>query len=177
MNYLDFAIVVPVLWGAFKGFKNGLISEVGAVASLLAGIWLATIFSVRGGELIAAHTSITPQYQQIAAFALIFFVVVVLCFIITNLLKRFFDAIRLTWLDKLAGIVFGIGKWLIIIAFVFFFAQTLIARYYAEPVEMIETSMFFKPLAGAAQSLIDGTVQLPTAEQISNHWQNFNNAE
>ncbi len=177
MNYLDFAIIIPVLWGMFKGFKNGLISEMGAVISLILGIWLAFKFSIQAGEFIASKTSITPQYQEVVAFSLIFLIVVVLCFLVTRLLKNFFKAISLAWLDKLLGIVFGAGKWVIIIAFAFFFVQTLIARYYTEPVELLETSLFFKPLANAAQSVIDGTVQLPTMEQISEHLPDFNQNE
>ena len=167
MNYLDFIVIIPVLWGMFKGFKNGLISEVGAVVSLILGIWLATVFSQKGGEFVAAHSSITTQYQEVVAFSLIFLIVVVLCFIITKLLKNFFDAIHLAWLDKLLGIVFGAGKWIIIIAFLFFFTQTLITRYYDEPVELLEKSLFFKPLAGVAHDVLEGNVHLPVAEQIS----------
>ncbi|MDR0940594.1 MAG: CvpA family protein [Bacteroidales bacterium] len=174
MNYLDFIVVIPVLWGMFKGFKNGLISEVGAVVSLIAGIWLAIKFSAQVGEFIASKTSITPQYQGIVAFALIFFVVVVLCFIITHILKSLFKAIRLAWLDKLLGTVFGAAKWVIIIAFIFFFSNTLIVRYYNEPIEVLETSLFFKPLATAAHNLLENGIQLPDSEQISKQLSGFN---
>jgi len=161
MNYLDFALLIPVLWGMYKGFKNGFISEVGAIIALILGIWLASLFSAQGAEFLAAHTEITPQYREITAFALIFFIVVVLCFIITQVLKRFFDALHLTWLDKLLGIVFGACKWLIITAFIFFFTQVLIARYYKEPVGVLEKSLFFKPLAEAVHNVLEHNVQLP----------------
>lgn len=175
MNYLDFIVIIPVLWGMFKGFKNGLISEVGAVVSLIFGIWLAIMFSAQAGEFIAEKTSITPQYQGIVAFSLIFFVVVVLCFIITHVLKSFFKAIRLAWLDKLLGIVFGAAKWVIIIAFLFFFTNTLIVRYYNEPIEVLETSLFFKPLVAAAHHVLENGVCLPSAEEISTQLPAFNN--
>ena len=162
MNYLDFAILIPVLWGMYRGFKNGFVGEIGALVALILGIWLASMFSAQGADFLAKHTELTPQYQEITAFALIFFIVVILCFVITKLLQRFFDALHLTWLDKTLGIVLGAAKWLIITAFLFFFVQTLVARYYQEPVGVFEKSRFFKPLAGAAHSALENNVKLPS---------------
>ncbi|MDR2962818.1 MAG: CvpA family protein [Bacteroidales bacterium] len=162
MNYLDFIVIIPVLWGMFKGFKNGLIGEVGAVIALVLGIFLAMKFSAQGGELVAARTSVTPQYQEIVAFAIIFFIVVLLCFCVTFVLKRLFNAINLAWLDKLLGIVLGGVKWLIIVAFLFLFVKTITARYYEEPVEAFEKSLFFEPLAGGAHCVLEHKIHFST---------------
>lgn len=176
MNYLDFIVLVPILWGMFKGFKNGLISEVGAVASLLLGIWLATNFSPQVGSLLAEKTSISEQYQEVAAFSLIFFVVVVLCFIVTRILKSLFKAISLAWLDKLLGILFGASKWIIIIAFIFFFIDTLIVRNYDKPIAVFENSLFYKPLVSTTHNVMENGIQLPNVEELSTKLPDFKNA-
>jgi membrane protein required for colicin V production len=46
MNYLDIIIAVPLMYGLIKGFSNGLIKEVTALAALLAGFYVAINFSL-----------------------------------------------------------------------------------------------------------------------------------
>lgn len=164
MNYLDVIVLIPVLWGAYKGFSNGLISEGGTVLALVLGIWASVSFSETGGEYVAKFLSITGQYKEIVAFSLIFLIVVIICFIITRLLTKLFETIKLGWLNKLLGIVFGATKYIIVFAFVFFFIQTLVQRYYTEKVESFENSLFFNPLANSAKSLLEGTIQMPDLE-------------
>ncbi len=45
MNYIDLIIAIPLVWGVFVGFKNGLIIEVASLAALLLGIFGAIHFS------------------------------------------------------------------------------------------------------------------------------------
>ena len=40
MIWLDIVFLVPLLWGAYSGFKKGLIAQVLGLTSLFAGVWL-----------------------------------------------------------------------------------------------------------------------------------------
>lgn len=161
MNFLDIIVIIPVLWGAFKGFKNGLISEGGTIVALVLGIWASLHFSDSVAGLVAEYTSVSPQYQQVVAFGVVFIFVLIACFIVTRVILRFCKAIKILWLDKLLGIVFGMSKYLIILAFIFYLANTLIQSYATKPIETVETSVFFKPLAETAESVVSGKIQTP----------------
>lgn len=167
MNFLDIIVIIPVLWGAFKGFKNGLISEGGTIVALILGIWASVNFSEFMTKYIQEYTSISPDYQQITAFGCVFVLVIVLCFIITKIILRFCKAINILWLDKLLGIVFGMSKYLIILSFLFYLTNTLIKSYATKPIETIETSVFFKPMAETAESIVAGQINTPQIDKTT----------
>lgn len=164
MNILDIIAIIPILWGAFKGFKNGLITEGGTIIGLVLGIWAAMHLSENLTKYIQEYTSISPEYQQIAAFAGTFIIVLIFCFIITRILIRFCKAINILWLDKILGIAFGMSKYIIILAFIFFLVNMLIKSYATKPFKTVEESVLFKPLANAAESCIDGNITIPKIE-------------
>jgi len=164
MNFLDILVIIPALWGAFKGFKNGLISEGSSIAALILGIWAAVSCSDVLGSYIQEYTSISPQYQQITAFAGTFILVIIACYVVTRVILAFAKVIKIAWLDKVLGIIFGMSKFLIVIAILFFLANSLIERYAKKPIEIIETSIFFKPLAHCAEYVIGGEFHIPHIE-------------
>ena len=164
MNILDIITVIPILWGAFKGFKNGLLTEGGTIIGLVLGIWAAMHLSNNFTKYVQEYTSISPEYQQIAAFAITFVVVLIVCSIITRILLRYCKAINILWLDKVLGIAFGMSKYIIILAFIFFLINTVIKSYATKPIETVEKSVLFKPLANAAESCLDGNITIPKIE-------------
>lgn len=167
MNFLDIIVLIPVLWGAFKGFKNGLISEAGSIASLILGIWAALTLSDKIAPFVAKFTAISEGYQQITAFAITFVLVLILCYIITRIIIGFCKAINILWLDKLLGVLFGMSKYLIILSFIFYLTNTLVKSYATKPVEVIENSVLFKPMAETAESFASGSITIPTIEKPS----------
>ena len=58
MNYIDIFLLVPLLWGAFKGFKKGLIIEVVSLIALGLGIWGGVHFSDFSTTFLADKLSI-----------------------------------------------------------------------------------------------------------------------
>lgn len=166
MNVIDYILIVPVLWGGFRGFKNGLISEGGTVLALVLGIWISVRFSDTFGEYMSQFFDVSEQYREVLAFTLLFLGVVILCFIITRLLVRFFEAIKLKWLDTLLGVLFGAFKYVIVLAFLCFLLHTLITRYSNKPIETTELSLFFKPMAHSAESLLEGNMVVPIPQSV-----------
>jgi membrane protein required for colicin V production len=106
MNWLDILLIVILVISAFVGLKNGLIKSVLSLVALVLGIFLAGRFYV---PLSKALTFI-PQEKaaQIAAFIIIFLVVMIGGAVLGALLTRLFSAILLGWLNSLGGAVFGL---------------------------------------------------------------------
>ena len=42
MVWLDIVLLAPILWGAYVGFKKGLIAQVLGLAGIAMGVWLGT---------------------------------------------------------------------------------------------------------------------------------------
>lgn len=53
MNYIDIILLLPLLYGAYRGFSRGLIIEVATLLGLLLGVYIAIKFSGYTGGLSA----------------------------------------------------------------------------------------------------------------------------
>ena len=102
MNALDLILIFPLIWAGFRGFKNGLITEVVSIAALVGGIYLALHYT----DSIAQY--IHNDAAQLIACALIFGGVLLGGYL-GGLLAKKITAIP-DLLDKILGIVFGVAK-------------------------------------------------------------------
>jgi len=106
MNALDLILIFPLVWAGFRGFKNGLVTEVISLTALFGGIWLA----LHCTDTIAEH--IHNDAAQLIACALIFGGVLLGGFLGDKIAKKitFIPDI----LDKICGMGFGFFKILVI---------------------------------------------------------------
>jgi membrane protein required for colicin V production len=102
MNALDLILIFPLIWAGFRGFKNGLITEVVSIAALVGGIYLALHYT----DSIAKY--IHNDAAQLIACALIFGGVLLGGYL-GGLLAKKITAIP-DLLDKILGIVLGVAK-------------------------------------------------------------------
>ncbi len=117
---IDIIILIILSFFAYKGFKNGLVKELGSLIALIAGVFLAIRFSAFVGSIITEKSGFSSEYLPIISFAVIFIGVVVLVLIFAKMLNQFMKLIKLQWLNKTAGIVFSILKIVIILGGLFF---------------------------------------------------------
>ena len=108
MNYIDIFLIVPLIWGAFKGYKKGLIIEVVSLAALGLGIWGGIYFSDYAVNLIV--DKVDDKYITITAFMLTFLVIVLVVYFLGKLLEKIIDIVQLKFINKLAGACFGLLK-------------------------------------------------------------------
>ena len=109
MNALDLILIFPLIWAGFRGFKNGLITEVVSIAALVGGIYLALHYT----DNIAQY--IHNDAAQLIACALIFGGVLLGGYL-GGLLAKKITAIP-DLLDKILGIVLGVAKVLALVLF------------------------------------------------------------
>ena len=102
MNALDLILIFPLIWAGFRGFKNGLITEVVSIAALVGDIYLALHYT----DSIAQY--IHNDAAQLIACALIFGGVLLGGYL-GGLLAKKITAIP-DLLDKILGIVLGVAK-------------------------------------------------------------------
>ena len=111
MQALDIIILIPVLFGAYKGFKKGLLMELVSIVALL----LATILSFKlldqGIELIGQYFDKNQSFIPYIAFILIFVFVLYLVTYVGKATKKFLDVTLIGKLDDFAGGVLGALKW------------------------------------------------------------------
>lgn len=119
MVWLDIVLLTPLIWGAYTGFKKGLIAQILGITSLLVGVWIGT----QHQELIEflIIDKVQEKYLSIACFIILFFGIIILGAIIIKISEKFINFIQFKLLNKIAGVALGIVKilsFLIVIVFI-----------------------------------------------------------
>ena len=108
MIWLDIVFLVPLLWGAYSGFKKGLIAQVLGLTSLFAGVWLGVNYQ----EMVSPFLieKVQEKYLSISCFIVLFFLVIILGAITTRIMEKFANFIQLKLINKLVGLILGVLK-------------------------------------------------------------------
>ena len=111
MNVIDIIILIPLLFGAYRGYKKGLLMELVSILSLI----LATVLSFKlldqGIELLGEYLGKNQSFLPYLAFVLIFVLVLYLVTYIGKATKSFLDVTVIGKLDDVAGAILGALKW------------------------------------------------------------------
>jgi membrane protein required for colicin V production len=152
MNYLDIIIAIPLLWGAYNGLKKGLIIEVASLIALIAGIYGAIEFSFFISEFLSQYVDWSARVMQMVSFCLTFFAIVILVHLLARGIQKIAKLAALGGINRILGVVFGVIKYLIIVAILVYFTNSVNNRYRFIPQETLDKSFLFEPLA----SLVPG---------------------
>ena len=153
MNYIiDVVLIVPILWAAFVGFKKGLIIEVISLLALVLGIFGGIYLSDYIGELL--KETISSEYLPIAAFGLTFIVIVILMYLIGRMLEKAINMVHLKLLNKIAGMIFGAAKVILIISILIMIVNSYDKKINFIPEEFKESSLLFVPLGDLSLKII-----------------------
>ena len=108
MVWLDIVLLAPIIWGAYIGFKKGLIAQVLGLVGIALGVWLGT----QHPEYvhIILKDKIQEKYLSIGSFIVLFLAVVIAVAIIIKLLEKLVNLIQLKFLNKIGGLILGIVK-------------------------------------------------------------------
>lgn len=164
MTTIDIIILIPILFGAYKGFKKGLLME---LVSLIA-FFLATVLSFKlleqGIQLLEPYFGKNQSMVPLISFILIFVLVMYLVTFIGKALKKFLDVTLLGKLDDAAGALLGALKW----AFAFSILLWLMeSAGVTLPVEHTSQSVMYPYLLGYGPVIIDWvSVILPYAKDV-----------
>ena len=108
MIWLDIVFLVPLLWGAYSGFKKGLIAQVLGLTSLFAGVWLGINYQDMVSPFLIEK--VQEKYLSISCFIVLFFSVIILGAITTKIMEKFANFIQLKLINKLVGLILGVLK-------------------------------------------------------------------
>ncbi|MDQ6993330.1 MAG: CvpA family protein [Mariprofundus sp.] len=118
MNFVDYILIsivgLSMVLSLWRGFVREMISLIGLVAAFL----VASRLSGEAGDFLGGWIS-NGTVADIAGFALIFVVVMILVGLIGALIRRMVDAAELTATDRTLGIFFGAARGMLLIALCF----------------------------------------------------------
>lgn len=146
MSFLDIVIGILLVWGLYKGLKNGLFVEIASLLALIAGIYGAIHFSYIAGDYLSENLNWSEQYLKITAFLVTFFAIVLLVHFAGKFLTKIADFAMLGILNKVAGGVFGALKVAIIIGALLVFFERLTSSLNFVNEDTKKESIFYEPV-------------------------------
>jgi membrane protein required for colicin V production len=153
MNYIDFIIIILLVFGLARGFINGFIKELASLLALILGIWGAIKFSAFTAARLYDYFDMTGQYVGIIAFLVTFVIIVIVIHFIGLLVDKFVDKISLGVLNSLLGLVFGVFKTALILSVIFTILNAFDAKHHFLPKKQIENSRLYNPIADLAPAI------------------------
>ncbi len=146
MSFLDIVLGILLVWGLYKGLKNGLFVELASLVALIAGIYGAIHFSFIAGEYLSQNMDWNERYIKIVAFLITFIVIVVAVHFAGKFLTKIADFAMLGLLNKIAGAIFGALKVAVILGavLIFFEKATASMKFINEGTK--QESIFYGPL-------------------------------
>ena len=122
---IDIIAVALLVLAIFKGMRNGLVLAIFSFLSFFIGLAAALKLSAVVADYLSTSTNISQRWLPVLAFALVFFIVVLLVRLGAKAIETALSAVMLGWLNKLGGIVFYIMLYLFIYSIILFYATQL----------------------------------------------------
>ncbi|PTD97444.1 CvpA family protein [Pseudothauera lacus] len=113
MTVFDYVFLGVLALSAAIGMWRGLVSEVMALVAWMLALFLAWQYAGEAAALLDG-VIVEPAWRQVAAFALIFVVVLLLSALLRFLLRELLRAIGLGPVDRFFGAMFGLVRGLAI---------------------------------------------------------------
>ena len=171
MSVLDIIIIIPLLWGAYKGFTKGLIIELAGFVALALGVYGAIKLSGYTSDIIKKWFDTKPEYLEVISFAVTFLIIIILVHLLSRLIDKFIKAAALGIFNRIAGGFFGILKFSLILGIVIILLNNFDKNATVLSSETKDKSLLYRPLEKIILKIypsINGFIEEQTAEKITN---------
>lgn len=154
MGFIDIIIGALLVFGFYKGFKNGLFVELATLIAFFVGIYIAIKFSYIASGILEKNVSWSPKTIQVFAFVLTLGLVILGIHLLAKLLSGIANFAFLGWANTLVGGVFGALKTALLIGVVLNLFQKVNINDMFISKETQESSLFFNPCMKTSEVLL-----------------------
>jgi len=141
---IDFTFAALLILAIIKGYQKGFIIAIFSIIAFIIGLAAALKLSAAVASYLKDSISISAKWLPFIAFALVFFVVIILVRLGAKLIERTFQAVMLGWLNRIGGILLYAALYLIILSIFIFYAEKL-QLLQAEAIKSSQTYTFIQP--------------------------------
>jgi membrane protein required for colicin V production len=154
MNSIDILLVIPLIYGAWKGFKHGLIIEVFTLLALFVGIYVGIHFSDFTAGLLREHLGLTSKYLPIIAFTITFLAIGAMVFFLGKTIEKLIKITALTPINKFAGVFFSLLKYAYMLSTLLVILESYDEKLSFFPVKVKNESLLYHPILKISTSTI-----------------------
>ncbi len=154
MNYIDLVLGILLLVAAVRGFMKGFIVEIASLAALILAVWGAIHLSYFTGDFLRDTFDFKSEHLGVIAFIITFILIIIGVHLVGRVVTRLVEAMALGFLNKLAGILFGVLKAAVVLSIFLVFFDRVDANSNIIPRETKEKSQVYEPLKNLVPTLL-----------------------
>jgi membrane protein required for colicin V production len=155
INWLDVILVLPLVVGLVRGLMHGLISEIIAIVVVILGVLGARFGAPPFSAWLLTQFAWPQGVCDVVAYTMLFLGIAILLSILARLLTKFMRKIHLGWANRLAGGLFGIAKYgLIVLIVVFVMDRTNDAFHWLDGAQVVSDSVIYPLMVKATHALL-----------------------
>ncbi len=118
MNFVDYILITIVGLSMVLSLWRGFVREIISLTGLVAAFLIASRLSGRTGDFLSQWIT-NPTGADVAGFALVFVIVMILVGLVGAIIRRLVDLAALTATDRTLGVFFGAARGMLLIALCF----------------------------------------------------------
>jgi membrane protein required for colicin V production len=153
MNYIDIVFGILLALAALGGFKKGLIVELASLAALILGIWGAIKFSHITSIFLIDKFDWHWDHLNTVSFIITFIIIIILVHFVAKIVTKLVETVMLGFVNKLAGLVFGLLKGALILSVILLFFDNINESVGIISKETKEASRMYEPLKNLAPEI------------------------
>lgn len=152
MSTIDIILLIPIIYGAYRGFKKGFLLEIISIVAFVLAVIGGFKLLHWGMDLLDQYFEISGQILPYVAFLLIFIAIILLINMLGKALKKIIDLTLLGAVDNIAGALLSAVKWVFGISVVLWLTSTFDIGI---PKEWEEESMLYSYILPFAPAVVE----------------------
>lgn len=149
MNTIDLIVCLVLAAAVWNGCRQGFIMQLGSLAALLAGLWLAARYADAAG----AWLRLDGEVRCAGGFAAVFVATLLAAGIVARLLRKIFHWVGFGLPDRLLGAAVSVVKYLLLLSVLFALFDRLNAGGSLIKAQTLETSRTYRPVMRLSKEL------------------------
>ncbi len=146
MNILDLILAVILFFGAVRGFRRGFFLEIATLAALIAGIFFGLLAMDIAASVLEALISSNILILKIIVFLIIFGLVAAIIHLLGEVFTRLFKVMMLGLINRIAGMLLGTLKWIMLFAVAFVVLDFFNLSEYLLNTKVVSNSFFYSQI-------------------------------
>lgn len=167
MGFLDIILGLLLIYGLYKGFKNGLFVETASIIALITGIFGAIYFSYIASDYLTEHVQWSERITTLTSFVITFIVIVTAVHFAAKLLTKIANFAMLGLINKIAGALFGALKVAIILGALIIFFERVNSSVGLVKNETMQNSILYEPVKEIGAFIFNAVLKEIDKDEVS----------
>lgn len=159
MNYFDYVLLLPIVYGLYRGFSKGLVLELASLLALVLGVYGAKHYSSFTYSHLREVVELEASYLQLASYGLTFLLIVIAITIVAKILTLLIKMVALGFVNRMMGAIFGGLKALLILAVLLLFFDRMNQQFGMVKEEVLDQSLLYHPIQSNAEAIYPSVME------------------